>query len=72
VPSTAVFLTQAEYDGIMQRLAGLEAALPGRSSEVEALTLRVQSLESTLSAFSKTVAELPSSTKGVISDATKS
>jgi hypothetical protein len=37
----------------------LEAALPTRSSETEGLALRVQSLESTLSAFAKTVADLP-------------
>lgn len=59
MPSTAIFLTQDEYDGLITRLAALEAALPARSSDIEALALRVQSVESTLAAFSKTVADLP-------------
>lgn len=59
MPVNAIFLTQEEYDGIVTRLAALESALPSRSSDIEALTRRVQSLESTLSAFAKTVADLP-------------
>lgn len=58
MPATAIFLTQEEYDGIMTRLAALEAALPARSSDIEALTLRLQGLESTLSAYAKRMAEL--------------
>jgi BMFP domain-containing protein YqiC len=59
MPIPVLMLTQDEYDGILARLAALEAALPTRSSETEGLALRVQSLESTLSAFAKTVADLP-------------
>lgn len=59
MPVNAIFLTQEEYDGIVSRLAAIEAALPVRSSNIEAITLRVQSLESTVSAFAKTVADLP-------------
>lgn len=58
MPVTTVSLTVEEYTGIMDRLAALEAALPPRSSDVEALFLRVQGIESTLSAFSKTVADV--------------
>lgn len=58
MPATAIFLTQEEYDGIMTRLAALEAASQARSTDIEALTLRMQSLESTLSAYTKRMAEL--------------
>jgi hypothetical protein len=58
MPVPVIMLTQEEYDGIMQRLAALESALPGRSYEVEALARRVQSLESTLSAYQKTMSDV--------------
>lgn len=64
MPTNVLMLTQEEYDGIIQRLAALEAALPTRSSDIEALNLRVQSFESTLSAYTKRMAEMPQSTKG--------
>lgn len=64
MPIPVLMLTQDEYDGILTRLAAIEAALPSRSSETEGLALRVQSLESTLSAYSKRMAELPVTTKG--------
>lgn len=67
MPSTAIFLTQDEYDGIMARLAALEAAIPARSSDIEALARRVQSVESTLSAFTKRMSELP--IKGTVEEA---
>ncbi len=58
MPIPVLMLTQAEYDGLLQRLSALEAALPARSSETEGLTLRVQSLESTLAAYQKTMSTL--------------
>ncbi len=64
MPIPVLMLTQDEYDGILARLAAIEAALPSRLSETEGLALRVQSLESTLSAYSKRMADLPVSTKG--------
>lgn len=58
MPVPVIMLTQEEYDGIMQRLAALESVMPGRSTEVETLTLRVQGVESTLSAYQKTMSDV--------------
>lgn len=63
MPIPVLMITQTEYDSILDRLATLEAALPARSTETDGLALRVQSLESTLSAYSKRMAELPQPTK---------
>lgn len=60
MPIPVLMLTQDEYDGILTRLAAIEAAIPSRSSETEALAHRVQSLESTLAAYQKTMSSLPS------------
>ena len=62
MPIPVLMLTQDEYDGIMTRLAALEAALPARSNETEGLALRVQSLESTLAAYQKTMSTIQTTT----------
>lgn len=59
MPSTAIFLTQDEYDGIISRLAAVETAGAASVKLVADLQLRVQSAESTLSAFTKTMADVP-------------
>lgn len=62
MPIPVLMLTQEEYDGLLQRLAALEAALPARSYETEGLALRVQSLESTLAAYQKTMSTIQATT----------
>lgn len=64
MPIPMIMLTQNEYDGLIQRLAALEAALPSRSNETVGLALRVQSLESTLAAYQKTMSTILTTTKG--------
>lgn len=58
MPATAIFLTQDEYDVIMSRLAALESASAVLIRSVTDLQTRVQSVESTLSAYMKRMADM--------------
>lgn len=62
MPVTTVSLTIEEYEGIMTRLTALEAWMAARQADLAPLVQRVQGVESTLSAFKKTVADLPKTT----------
>lgn len=62
MPVTTVSLTVEEYEGIMSRLTALESWLAARQTDLAPLVLRVQSLESTLSAYQKTMSEMPTLT----------
>lgn len=69
MPVTTVSLTVEEYQGIINRLAALEGWMASRQSDLAPLAQRLQGVESTLSAFSKTVADLPklgTKTDGVV------
>jgi hypothetical protein len=59
MPVTTVSLTVEEYEGIMSRLTALESWMAARQTDLTPLVQRVQGLEATLAAFSKTVADLP-------------
>ncbi|HNP80113.1 MAG TPA: hypothetical protein PKN47_01520 [Nitrospira sp.] len=59
MPVTTVSLTVEEFEGIMSRLTALESWMAARQSDLAPLVQRVQGVEATLAAFSKTVAELP-------------
>lgn len=65
MPSTAIFLTIEEYTAIIDRLTALEAALKQRDTDVASLLLRMQSLESTMSAYAPTLASIPSLAKRI-------
>lgn len=59
MPVTTVSLTVEEYQALIDRLAALEAWMAARQTDLAPLVQRVQGIESTLSAFSKTIADLP-------------
>ncbi|MCS6287759.1 MAG: hypothetical protein H8K10_02135 [Nitrospira sp.] len=59
MPVTTVSLTVEEYEGIMSRLASLESWMAARQTDLAPLVQRVQGLEATLTAFSRTLADLP-------------
>lgn len=59
MPVTTVSLTVEEYEGIISRLAALESWIAARHTDLAPLVQRVQGLEATLAAFTKTVADLP-------------
>lgn len=59
MPVTTVSLTVEEYQALIDRLTALETQMAARHTDLAPLLQRVQGLESTLSAFAKTVADLP-------------
>ena len=59
MPVTTVSLTVEEYEGLISRLTALESWMAARQADLAPLAQRVQGLEATLAAFSKTVADLP-------------
>lgn len=59
MPVTTVSLTVEEFEGIMSRLTALESWMAARQTDLAPLVQRVQGVEATLAAFSKTVADLP-------------
>ncbi len=60
MPVTTVSLTVEEYQGIIDRLAALEAVHAAIQTDLAPLAQRVQSVESTSSAMRERVASIPS------------
>lgn len=59
MPGTLVTLTLEEYQGIMDRLAVLEAWQTARANDIAPVLQRLQGVESTVSAIGSTVATMP-------------
>lgn len=63
MPSVALFLTQQEYDEILTRTKLLESHVSALAEIIATHEKRMQSLESTLSAYQQTMATMTVTTK---------